>query len=47
MAVLRKGYRGLELLVQLNLDRVFVGLALGGAPYLAAYLVTLTITPTP
>ncbi len=38
MAVLRRGYRGLELLVQLNIDRVFVGLALGGALYLAAYL---------
>lgn len=41
MAVLKKGYRALELLVQLNLDRVLVGLALGGALYLAAYLSTL------
>ncbi len=45
MAVLQKGYRGLELLVQLNLDRVFVGLAMGGALYLAAYLVTLSVSP--
>ncbi|MEL7150015.1 MAG: hypothetical protein AAGK71_04745 [Pseudomonadota bacterium] len=41
MTVLRKGYDGLQLLVQLNLDRVFVGLALGGALYLAAYLASL------
>lgn len=38
MAVLRNGYRGLHLLVQLNLDRFFVGFALGGALYLAAYI---------
>ncbi|MEM7720435.1 MAG: hypothetical protein AAF222_14650 [Pseudomonadota bacterium] len=38
MAVIRKGYRGLHLLVQLNLDRIFVGLALGGALYFAAYI---------
>ncbi|MEM7753546.1 MAG: hypothetical protein AAF230_09045 [Pseudomonadota bacterium] len=38
MVVLKKGFRGLELLVQLNLDRVLVGLALGGALFLAAYL---------
>lgn len=41
MTVIRKGYRGLELIVQLNLDRVVVGLALGGALYLAAYLASL------
>lgn len=41
MPVLKKGIRGLELLVQLNLDRVLVGLALGGALYLAAYLSSL------
>ncbi|MGR3511541.1 MAG: hypothetical protein ACU0GG_02165 [Paracoccaceae bacterium] len=41
MTVLKKGYRGLGLLVELNLDRVFVGLALGGALYLAAYLASL------
>ncbi len=45
MAVLRKGFRGLELLVQLNLDRVFVGLAMGGALYLAAYLISLSVAP--
>lgn len=44
MAVLRKSYRGLELLVQLNLDRVFVGLAMGGALYLAAYLISLSVS---
>ena len=38
MVVLKKGFRGLELLVQLTLDRVLVGLALGGALFLAAYL---------
>lgn len=41
MVVIRNGYRGLELLVQLNLDRVLVGFALGGALYLAAYLSSL------
>lgn len=41
MTVLKKGYRGLELLVQLNLDRVVVGLALGFALYFAAYLTSL------
>lgn len=38
MPALRKGFNGLELLVQLNLDRVFVAVALGGALYLAAWL---------
>ena len=41
MTVLKKGYRGLELLVLLNLDRVLVGLSLGGALYLAAFLASL------
>ena len=45
MAVLRNGYRGLELLVQLNLDRVFVGLAMGGALYLAAYVISVSVSP--
>ncbi len=45
MAVLRKGYRGLELLVELNLDRVFVGLAMGGALYLAAYVISASVAP--
>ena len=44
MAVLKQGYRGLELLVQLNLDRVFAGLAMGGALYLAAYLAAYLTT---
>lgn len=41
MTVLKKGYEGLELLVQLNLDRVFIGLALGGALYFAAFIASL------
>ncbi|MEM9425521.1 MAG: hypothetical protein AAGA06_02365 [Pseudomonadota bacterium] len=41
MPVLKRGIRGLELLVHLNLDRVLVGLALGVALYLAAYLSSL------
>lgn len=45
MAVFKEGYRGLELLVQLNLDRVFVGLAMGGALYLAAYLISVSVAP--
>lgn len=45
MAVLKKSMHGLELLVQLNLDRVFVGLAMGGALYLAAYLISLSVAP--
>ncbi len=40
MTTLRKGYRGLELLVELNLDRFAVILALGGALFLAAYIGT-------
>ena len=38
MQMLEKGYRGLELLVELNLDRFAMALALGGALYFAAYL---------
>ena len=38
MQTLEKGYRGLELLVQLNLDRLATAMALGGALYFAAYL---------
>ena len=41
MQTLEKGYRGLELLVQLNLDRLFVLGALSGALFLAAYVGTL------
>ena len=39
-ATLKKGYRGLGLLIEINLDRLFVGLALGGALFLAAWLGT-------
>lgn len=38
MTTLRKSYDGLGLLVELNLDRFAVVLALGGALFLAAYL---------
>ncbi|MDJ0639353.1 MAG: hypothetical protein QNJ20_11000 [Paracoccaceae bacterium] len=38
MTALRKGYRGLRLLAQLNADRVFVAVVLGGALYLGAYI---------
>lgn len=37
-ATLKKGYRGLGLLIEINLDRLFVVLALGGALFLAAWL---------
>lgn len=40
MQTITKGYRGLELLVELNLDRFVVPLVLGGALFLAAYLGT-------
>ncbi len=40
MQVLERGYKGLELLVELNLDRMISLLALGGALFLAAYLGT-------
>lgn len=35
---MERGYRGLELLVELNLDRFISLLALGGALFLAAFL---------
>ena len=38
MQVLEKGYKGLELLVELNLDRMIALLALTGALFLAAYI---------
>lgn len=41
MTTLRKGYRGLELLVELNLDRFAVIFALAGALYLAAFIGSL------
>lgn len=40
MQKLQKGFRGLELLVELNFDYVFVMLALSGALFLAAYIGT-------
>jgi len=39
-ATLKKGYRGLGLLIEINLDRLFVALALGGALYVAAWFGT-------
>ncbi len=41
MTMLRKSYDGLGLLVELNLDRFAVVLALGGALFLASYLGSL------
>ena len=38
MQVIERGYKGLELLVELNLDRLIALLALGGALFLAAYI---------
>ena len=38
MTTLRKSYKGLELLFELNLDRIAVVIALGGALFLAAYI---------
>jgi hypothetical protein len=38
MQLLSSGYKGLELLVELNVDRVIWILALGGALFLAAYI---------
>jgi hypothetical protein len=40
MTTLQKGYRGLELLVQINLDRFAVALALATALGVAAWLAT-------
>ena len=40
MQTLQTGYRGLELLVELNFDRAIWLLALGGALFLGAYLGT-------
>lgn len=41
MQTLERGYRGLWLLVELNLDRAFTVLALSGALFLAGYIATL------
>lgn len=38
MQTLQKSYKGLELLVTLNMDRFFVLGALGGALLLASYI---------
>lgn len=38
MQTIQRTYRGLELLFELNLDRVLVLAALGGALFLAAYI---------
>ena len=40
MQTLQKGYKGLELLVEVNLDRFLIPLALGAALLLGAYLGT-------
>lgn len=38
MRAIQDGYKGLELLVELNLDRLIALLALCGALFLAAYI---------
>ena len=38
MQLFQTGYRGLELLVELNLDRFAAFIALGSALFLAAYI---------
>lgn len=38
MQAIQRGFKGLELLVELNLDRMISLLALGGALFLAAYI---------
>lgn len=38
MQTLQRGYRGLELLVEMNLDRVLVLVALSGALFFAAFV---------
>lgn len=38
MQILQSGYRGFELLVELNFDRVIALAALGGALLLGAYI---------
>ena len=45
MQLLQQGYKGFELLVELNLDRFIALLALAGALYLAAYLGTPHYAP--
>jgi len=38
MQAIQHGFKGLELLVELNLDRLIFLLALGGALFLSAYV---------
>jgi hypothetical protein len=40
MKMIQRGYEGFELLVELNLDRMFVLTALGAALWLGAYFGT-------
>ena len=40
MQTIQRGYRGLELLVEINLDRLLVIGALSGALFLASYIGT-------
>ena len=40
MQIIQKGFRGLELLLEINLDRLLVLIALGGALFVAAYFGT-------
>lgn len=41
MQTLQKGYKGLELLVEVNLDRFLIPLALVAALFLGAYIGSL------
>jgi hypothetical protein len=41
MQTLQKGYKGLELLVEVNLDRFLIPLALTAALFLGAYIGSL------
>lgn len=41
MHTLQKGYKGLELLVEVNLDRFLIPLALAAALFLGAYIGSL------
>ena len=38
MQTLQNGYKGLELLVEVNLDRFLIPVALGAALFLGAYI---------
>ncbi len=41
MQLLRRGYKGMELLVELNFDRIVALMVLFGALYFAAFVGTL------